>query len=540
MNKSFLLPGILASAIALAVTAPAHAAELVLVSGDVGTGTGLEDPTPRTPIGQNPGTTLGEQRTKVYEFAMQLWGAVLESDVPVFIGASFQPLACDATSAVLGSAGTTQVFADFAPGITADTWYPSALADAIAGSDLGPDTIDISSRFNSGIGTDPNCLTGSDWYYGLDGNAPAGHINFLNVVMHEIGHGLGMQGFISSNGALFGGRNNIYTNQAYNNTLDMPFSEMTNAERAQSVIDNGNTVWSGAQVTHEAALILDNRVLLQVTAPAAAAGNYEFGTASFGAAADASTFNGTIAAALDTGSSSTDACEAISNPADVAGKIALVDRGGCAFALKAANVQAAGATAMLVANTADAVQGMSGSDDSITIPSVLVAQSTGNLIRANLPAEASIAIDPLLLQGADDEGRVRLFTPNPYQSGSSFSHFDTALSPNALMEPAATSTLRAQINVDLTPAAYQDIGWVINSGNARIGDCDTGVDVHEEGGLIPGANVQAWNALCASTNTGNHGRYQRCMAKYVKDAQINGVLDRNVGGKVLRCSAKNR
>ena len=217
MNKLSSLASALC--LALAAVSSASAAQLVLVSGDVGTGLGLEDPTPKAPEGLNPGTTLGEQRTLAYLFAADLWGSVLESDATVYVGASFQPLACTPTSGTLGSAGTTFVFTDFAPGVVPNTWYSSALADSLAGSDLNPGFIDINSRFNGDIGVNPNCLTGSDWYYGLDGNTPTGKINFLNVVMHEIGHGLGFQGFTNSAGGFFNGRQDIYSTFAYDNVL---------------------------------------------------------------------------------------------------------------------------------------------------------------------------------------------------------------------------------------------------------------------------------------------------------------------------------
>ena len=32
------------------------------------------------------------------------------------------------------------------------------------------------------------------WYFGVDGRPPAGHIDFVSVVLHEIGHGLGISG----------------------------------------------------------------------------------------------------------------------------------------------------------------------------------------------------------------------------------------------------------------------------------------------------------------------------------------------------------
>lgn len=538
MNKLSSLASALC--LALAAVSSASAAQLVLVSGDVGTGLGLEDPTPKAPEGLNPGTTLGEQRTLAYLFAADLWGAVLESDATIYVGASFQPLACTPTSGTLGSAGTTFVFTDFAPGVVPDTWYSSALADSLAGTDLNPGFIDINSRFNGDIGVNPNCLTGSDWYYGLDGNTPAGKINFLNVVMHEIGHGLGFQGFTNSAGGFFSGRQDIYSTFAYDNVLAKHFPEMTAAERSAALRNTGHLVWTGETVNEQAALVLDNRSVLSVSSPAAIAGSYEIGFAGFGPAPTSANFAGTIVAALDgAGTSTLDACEPIANAGAIAGNIALVDRGSCAFVIKAANVQNAGAAGMLVANTAAGAPAMGGSDPSITIPSVSVSQADGALIRANLPVQASFMIDPSLLQGADDQGRVRLYAPNPYESGSSFSHYDTALLPNALMEPAITASLRGNYNIDLTPALFQDLGWQVNPGNARIGNCTTNVDVVGDGGLIPGANVQAWSNLCLRTNSGK-GAYQSCMDSYKTHALSVGILSGNQGGKVMSCAAKIR
>jgi len=51
-----------------------------------------------------------------------------------------------------------------------------------------------------------------------------------------------------------------------------------------------------------------------------------------------------------------------------------------------------------------------------------------------------------------------MYSPNPYQGGSSVSHFDVSLSPNALMEPAINSDLTG--NLDLTVPLFRDIGWL--------------------------------------------------------------------------------
>ncbi len=56
-----------------------------------------------------------------------------------------------------------------------------------------------------------------------------------------------------------------------------------------------------------------------------------------------------------------------------------------------------------------------------------------------------------------NNARLRMFAPNPFQGGSSISHWDTALSPNELMEPILTSTARDYASY----ALMQDVGWAM-------------------------------------------------------------------------------
>ncbi len=56
-------------------------------------------------------------------------------------------------------------------------------------------------------------------------------------------------------------------------------------------------------------------------------------------------------------------------------------------------------------------------------------------------------------------GHVRMYAPSPIEPGSSVSHFDTALTPDELMEPFATDTSDQR----LTDRLLADIGWDVNS-----------------------------------------------------------------------------
>ncbi len=82
------------------------------------------------------------------------------------------------------------------------------------------------------------------------------------------------------------------------------------------------------------------------------------------------------------------ACDPLTNPTEVAGKIAIVYRGACEFGLKALNAQNAGAVACVIVNNGGAPVGMGGgaSGGSVTIPVVMISTSDGALIHDEVVA----------------------------------------------------------------------------------------------------------------------------------------------------------
>lgn len=452
---------------ALALAASASAANIVVLSNDA-PGTGLFDPTPVAPVGGNPGTTLGEQRAFVYLFSAARWGAAIESDVDIFVLARFLPLGCAPNAGTLGSAGTTFVHANFANAPVENVWYPTALADALAGADLVPNNFDIVSSFNSRI-DDPAqegaCLTGRNWYYGVDHNGGT-DFDFLNVVSHEIAHGLGFANFVNeATGANFGvlGLTDVYSLNTLDTTTGQTWNLMTNAERAASAVRNGKVVWNGLSVTAQAPSFLGPRPSV-IALQGPAAGSHEAVPASFGppiVAGDDTT--GLLRVANDGVDVGSDACEPLINSgaSNVNGKIVLIDRGVCAFTVKVANAQAAGAKGVIIADNlaGGSFPGMGGVDPTITIPSMGVTFELGQTLRTSHQV-VKLVLDPNVQAGTQD-GFVRLYAPTVVALGSSISHYDTTANPNLLMEPFITNTLRAADTFDLTPALFEDIGWVL-------------------------------------------------------------------------------
>jgi hypothetical protein len=454
---------IFGAAVSLFASSAAFAqANIVILNGDPA-GVGFNDPTAVAPVGGNNGTTLGEQRLIAFQAAANIWGASLVSGPTITIRATWEALPCTATTGTLGSAGNNgSLWRNFS-GAQPDFWYGNALANALSGTDRNGATHEMNARFNIDLGK-PGCLETSQWYYGLDNNHGANGIDLVSVLLHEFAHGLGFQTFTNrTTGEQIGDDANgrfpsIYDRYLFDNTANKSWPQMTNAERVASAINTGNLVWVGPQVLADAANVLSGTPRLRVNTPAAIAGIYQVGTASFGPPV---TPSGATADVVQTVPN--DGCAPITN--SVSGKVALIDRGSCNFVVKSKNAQNAGAAAVIIVDNVSnsTPPGLGGTDQTIIIPTISVTQANGNTIKSQLTGgvNATMFADTTALAGADANKRPFLFAPNPLQSGSSVSHFDSSGLPNQLMEPNISGDLLHAVVPprDLTYSLFRDLGW---------------------------------------------------------------------------------
>ncbi len=116
-----------------------------------------------------------------FSYAADIWSSQLASDVPIKVHLVYFLPAGSALG--VGIANATK---DFPGAPQADTWYPSALANAIAGVDLQPGEDDMTIYMSNT----------TNWYFGTDGNTPAGMTDFVSVALHELGHGLGFTSIV--------------------------------------------------------------------------------------------------------------------------------------------------------------------------------------------------------------------------------------------------------------------------------------------------------------------------------------------------------
>ena len=118
----------------------------------------------------------------------------------------------------------------------------------MAGNDLVGTKADIHATFNSQIDNNDGCMSGTNWYYGLDGNS-GGDIDFVSIILHEVGHGLGFLTYVDGQtGAKYGGFDDVFMRFLQDNSLGLNWHDMTDTERAASALDTGDLVWSGSNV----------------------------------------------------------------------------------------------------------------------------------------------------------------------------------------------------------------------------------------------------------------------------------------------------
>ena len=483
---------LIAAAVLLACAGAQAAATIKITSRDPA-GVGFNDPTPVAPVGGNPGKTLGEQRLFVYQYVAAIWEQNLDSKVPITVSAGWEALECDASSAVLGSAGAWNIWHD-TPGAKPNRWYPQALANKLAGENLsadydtgeGYDAVDIKTQFNVNLGN-ADCLSGSPFYLGVDGNAGS-KVNFVETLLHELGHGLGFSitsthsqyGYrINAEGTSYvasGGVPSVWEDYMYDNTSRNTWTNLTTAQRQRSAINALGLAWNGKNAV-EGAKMLARIPILQSTSPAPNGNlNIDYNTSSFGPLPPATGMLGTLAVVATQAGETGPGCDTFNaaNTTAVKGKVALVSRGVCSFAIKVKNAQNAGAVGVLLVNNAAGALVPGGTDGTVTIPSVGITQADGEKLKTAVSSAVALgtrskpglvtinlATDPTRIAGADASGRPLLYTPTTFASGSSVSHWDVTASPNLLMEPNINPDLGTILVApkDLTVPLLKDIGW---------------------------------------------------------------------------------
>jgi len=110
--------------------------------------------------------------------SIDVWAENFESKVPIYIEATWGR---SASYSILGSARPGSYFSNFSGAPDPSLWYPSALANALAGKDLDGDNPEMIITVNSL----------ANWYRGGGSGPSKSEYDLQSVILHEMAHGLG-------------------------------------------------------------------------------------------------------------------------------------------------------------------------------------------------------------------------------------------------------------------------------------------------------------------------------------------------------------
>jgi hypothetical protein len=119
-----------------------------------------------------------EWAKKEVQASIDVWSANFKSSVVISVDASWGR---SSSWGVLGSARPGSFFSGFPGAPDASLWYPSALANALAGRDLDKKNPEIVIQVNSA----------ASWNSRGDGVPSGNEYDLQSVFLHELGHGLG-------------------------------------------------------------------------------------------------------------------------------------------------------------------------------------------------------------------------------------------------------------------------------------------------------------------------------------------------------------
>jgi len=245
------------------------------------------------------------------------------------------------------------------------------------------------------FGTGSSALAGQAIEWAVDPNGDSDFSDRLDVVNLSLGGNYGNESDFES--------------QIYANAVDLGLIVVAAAGNSGDLnFISGNPaahpdVISVAASWHDGTAFL----AMAVNSPESMEGNYQAEAAGFGPALTEEGITGTLVKV-----SPALACSTLSNAEDLAGKIALIDRGECYFVDKVKRAQEAGAIAAVVINNVEgwAFQ-MGGNATNVEIPSVMISNADGALIKAALAEGVEVTLS----------SSNRIFRPELADSIGSFS-----------------------------------------------------------------------------------------------------------------------
>ncbi|HLZ15670.1 MAG TPA: hypothetical protein VKQ08_01465 [Cyclobacteriaceae bacterium] len=193
-----------------------------------------------------------DEAKAAFQRAVDIWASVLQSPVTINVLATWTSLSSSSSGfETLGSASPASFYANFDGAQKLGVYYPTALAEKMAGTNLNEPKRDsttgagyeIIARFNSDATWDYSPTT-----------VATGKVHLTTVVLHELGHGLGVYDSynVSSGIGSFGLQSTtvpmVYDVDVKNSSLRL-LDQPNNSTALEVKLTSGNVVYDAPLVT---------------------------------------------------------------------------------------------------------------------------------------------------------------------------------------------------------------------------------------------------------------------------------------------------
>ncbi len=442
------------------------------------------DPTPVASGTRAIGRTVGEQRLVATAAAVRIIESQLRITQPVQIEFQTNEFRCG-----LYGVGTYNRSLINGRNQIRDTVYPVALANQLSQVDLTPPgTADVLVTLNSNILTG-QCPQFFDYSITPPSMVNIRSIDFIDLLLHEISHGLGFEVRPAGQQLPF-----VFERFLFAKDENSVFGILDDSSRAAAAAKTKNVVFTGALTKELSRRLLRTRSILSVRSPS---GSLDIDVNEV-AATPAISQRGIDAPAVFLDFNT---CESLGN---LTGSIVFMPS-GCARRELGFNGTQFDGIALAEREGARAVVVGSGglptrlsSFVTVGIPVATLELSDYQRIQAlaSDSASARLSRDFSSNDGTDEEGHPFVFTGPGVPSGVKILHFDPSVNINAtrggligraLQEPVVSSNGAdpASRTLDLNLPALIDIGWAARScGNLVVEQyeqCDDGNMINGDG-----------------------------------------------------------
>lgn len=427
------------------------------------------------------GITVGQQRKTAAYISTLIIESQLRLTQSIEINFQSSDLGCDTFGA-----GTYNGTVAASPNQIPNTVYPTALANQLQQTDVsGPGIADVQVLINANV-LDGQCERSYN-YNPYSVQRSANSIDFIELVLHEISHGLGFAIRPGGSQTPF-----IYERFLFARDKNAIYAELSDDERADSASKVKNIVFTGSLTNQLSALLLRDRRFLSFNTNGTAE-NFDVNEAV------GSPFIPLAGISAPLVNLNYDTCLPEGN---LAGKIVVLPV-GCAReelglpgrqlgGIKLAERE--GALAVVVGALPTSFRLTSFTQVSIPVVSVLLSEYQLISQAASGGALARLAIDRTASAGANERGQPYVFSGPGVGSGVGILHYDPSVSvrnstmvSRALQDFVVSQTgkepLRRGLGFNLP--ALIDMGWAAKScGNSRVEyfeQCDDGNTINGDG-----------------------------------------------------------